>query len=151
MFIASLGWDHAGWSGPFYPDDLPPEWRLAFYANEFRAVVVPAALWRKADATTVGQWVADTGEGFRFFFEPDVGGAVPSRAVLAVLGERCGGVLGSGGVAAAHWAGGAEARALRDVLEGMPADGVLLVAGEPPSLAALRMAQTLVQLLGRDG
>jgi hypothetical protein len=60
-----------------------------------------------------------------------------------------GGVLGAGGVAVARWEGGAEARALRGVLEGLPADGVLVVAGEPPSLAALRMAQTLVQLLGR--
>jgi hypothetical protein len=48
----------------------------------------------------------------------------------------------------ARWEGGADARALRGLIEGLPADGVLLVAGEPPSLAALRAAQTLTQLMG---
>ncbi|PKM45781.1 MAG: hypothetical protein CVV05_05845 [Gammaproteobacteria bacterium HGW-Gammaproteobacteria-1] len=146
MFIASLGWDHAGWCGSFYPDDLPPEWRLAYYANEFRAVVVPAALWRGADAGTAAQWATDTAEGFRFLLEAAAG--APPAALVQALGERYGGTAGPGGRAVARWEGGADARALRGLIEGLPADGVLLVAGEPPSLAALRAAQTLTQLMG---
>ena len=148
MYIASYGWDHAAWSGSFYPDDLPPEWRLAFYANEFRAVVVPAAVWRGADAVLAGQWMEDTGKGFRFFLEPNADRAAPPPAMLEVLGERCGGVLGDGGMMVARWEGGADARALRGLLEGLPADGLLAIAGEPPSLEALRAAQTLAQLMG---
>lgn len=29
----------------WYPDDLPPEWRLDYYANEFRALFLPVSLW----------------------------------------------------------------------------------------------------------
>jgi hypothetical protein len=146
MFIASLGWNHAGWCGSFYPDDLPPEWRLAYYANEFRAVVVPAALWHGADAGTAAQWAADTAEGFHFLLEASA--TAPSAALVQALGDRYAGLVGPGGRAVARWEGGADARALRGLIEGLPADGVLLVAGEPPSLAALRAAQTLTQLMG---
>lgn len=147
MYIASLGWDHTGWCGAFYPDDLPPEWRLAYYANEFRAVVVPAALWRAADTAMAAQWVADTAEGFRFLLEAD--GTASPTVLLQTLGERFGGMAGAGGMTAVRWEGGADARALRAAIETVPTEGVLLVTGEPPSLAAMRMAQTLAQLLGR--
>lgn len=36
---AARGWCHDDWYGAFYPDDLPPEWRLAYYANEFRSLL----------------------------------------------------------------------------------------------------------------
>ncbi|WP_172600456.1 DUF72 domain-containing protein [Sulfurivermis fontis] len=149
MYIASLGWDHAGWSGTFYPDDLPPEWRLTYYANEFRAVVVPAALWRRADVATAAQWAADTAEGFRFLLEgADI---VPPLELTAALGGRYGGVAGAGGLPVVRWEGGADAATLRGLIEGLPADGVLLVVGAPPSLQVLRTAQTITQLLGRYG
>lgn len=147
MFIAAQGWDHDGWSGPFYPADLPPEWRLAYYANAFPAVVVPAALWRTADAATVAQWVADTAEGFYFLLE--AADTLPSVTLLQALGERFGGLAGVGGLPVVRWMGRGDARALRAAIESVPAGGVLLVCGEPPSLEALRTAQTLAQLLGR--
>ncbi len=147
MFIASLGWDHAGWCGTFYPDDLPPEWRLAYYANEFAAVVVPAAVWRRADAALAAQWVADTAAGFRFLLEAS--GEAPSSALVQALGVRFGGVVGPGGLPVLRWEGGADARALRAALAALPDASVLLVAGAPPSLQALRTAQTITQLLGR--
>lgn len=147
MYIAAYGWDHDGWSGAFYPDDLPPDWRLTYYGNEFRAVVVPAALWQQADAATAAQWVADTAEGFSFLLE--AAQTPPPAALREALGDRYGGVAGEGGLTVVRWEGGADARALRDAIEHAPADGVLLVAGAPPSLQALRTAQTITQLLGR--
>ncbi|GAB4289436.1 MAG: hypothetical protein Kow0096_02370 [Thiohalomonadaceae bacterium] len=147
MYIAAYGWDHDGWSGAFYPDDLPPEWRLTYYGNEFRAVVVPATLWQQADAATVAQWGADTAEGFCFLLEA---ADTPPPAVLReALGDRYGGVAGEGGLPVVRWEGGADAHALRAAIETLPVHGVLLIAGAPPSLQALRMAQTITQLLGR--
>lgn len=147
MLIAAYGWDHAGWRGSYYPDDLPAEWRLAYYANEFRAVVVPATEWRQAAAATAAQWVADTAETFCFLLE--AAASPPPASLLQALGGRFCGMAGEGGRPVLRWEGGAEARALRTAIESVPADGVLLVAGEPPSLEALRTAQTLAQLLGR--
>lgn len=146
MFIAAQGWDHAAWSGFFYPNDMPTEWRLAYYSSEFRAVVVPAACWRNADAVTLAQWVMDTGEGFHFLLA--VEGERPPTPLVQALGERFGGLVMVGDPAVACWEGGADVRALRDVIAGLPADGVLVVTGEPPSLPALRAAQTIAQLLG---
>lgn len=149
MYVAAYGWDHAAWSGIYYPDDLPPDWRLAYYANEFRAVVVPARVWRGVDAAVAAQWLEDTSEGFRFFLEVGAGSGVPPAALVQALGPRYGGTVGADDRAVAWWEAGADARALRALIEALPVDGVLVVAGQPPAPEALRTAQTITQLLGR--
>lgn len=40
VLIGSCGWQHEGWQDSYYPDDLPPEWRLGYYSNEFPLAVV---------------------------------------------------------------------------------------------------------------
>lgn len=72
--IAALGWEHSGWWNGFYPDDLPEEWRLTYFANEFHAVVVPAYRWCAVDDATLRQWVGDVDSRFQFFWEipPDI-------------------------------------------------------------------------------
>lgn len=67
--VAASGWDHAGWGGPFYPETLPPEWRLTYYSNEFRRVLVPARQAAAADAEAIAQWREDVHAEFRFLIE----------------------------------------------------------------------------------
>lgn len=67
--IAARGIQHAVWQGEFYPDDLPQDWRLTYYSNEFRALVVPAAEWVLAQEDELAQWLADTDEAFSFYLE----------------------------------------------------------------------------------
>lgn len=43
VLIGSVGWRHRAWQDSYYPADLPPEWQLGYYANEFPVVLVPAA------------------------------------------------------------------------------------------------------------
>jgi len=43
--IGTIGWDFPAWEQGFYPDDIPDDWRLAYYANEFSAVVLPQSFW----------------------------------------------------------------------------------------------------------
>jgi len=69
--VATYGWSHPSWNGKFYPDDLPEDWRLAFYSNEFRAVVVPTSSWSGVDPVAVEHWLEDTHEGFIFYLEVD--------------------------------------------------------------------------------
>jgi hypothetical protein len=69
--VATYGWSHPSWNGEFYPDDLPEDWRLAFYSNEFRAVVVPLSVWSGLDPVEVERWVEDTPEEFVFYLEVD--------------------------------------------------------------------------------
>lgn len=69
MLIGARGWDHPAWVGEFYPDDLPPDWRLSYYANAFRALLVPAEDLHRADPDLLGQWTADVPEAFAFYLE----------------------------------------------------------------------------------
>lgn len=75
--VGARGWDHAAWVGSFYPDDLPAAWRLAYYANEFSSVLVPARQWQCADPGEVAGWAADVPERFVFFVELEA--SVPER------------------------------------------------------------------------
>jgi uncharacterized protein YecE (DUF72 family) len=69
ILVGARGWDHDDWSGGFYPDDLPSGWRLTYYANWLRAVLVPGETWNGADVEVVRQWAADCDEAFRFVLE----------------------------------------------------------------------------------
>lgn len=94
LLVVADGWDHDGWVGPFYPDDLPGDWRLGYYANAFRGVLVPAATVAGAHRGTAEGWLEDTPAGFRFVLEVD-----PERPpatyeeVVTALGERLAGVV----------------------------------------------------------
>ena len=69
ILIGARGWNHTSWQGPFYPDDLPEDWRLSYYANEFTTVLVPEDEWIDTDKNDIEQWLNDINEEFIFFFE----------------------------------------------------------------------------------
>ncbi len=124
---AAAGWDHDGWQDTFYPADLPREWRLTYYANEFAAVMVPAAQWSTAPDEVVTQWVDDTVSAFRFFL--GWSGSAAERAALArvvgLLGGKCGGVLATTAAEAGPAA----------------ADPGSFFFAEPPSAAVLQLLE----------
>lgn len=68
------GWRHKQWRGDFYPDDIPSDWLLSFYANEFQAVLVPWDYVVHEDDSGLQDWIDQVGEEFEFFVE------VPSSA-----------------------------------------------------------------------
>lgn len=101
LLIGAQGWDHPEWHGRFYPEELPPEWRLTYYNNLLRAVLAPDL--DNSAAANIQAWADDTDASFRFvvrtpseFADPD--NITPARladfaARLAPLGERVAGVL----------------------------------------------------------
>ena len=40
-----------------FTEDLPQDWRLSYYANEFTGVLVPEPVWRAADPSIIGGWL----------------------------------------------------------------------------------------------
>lgn len=230
FFVGACGWEHAAWRGMFYPEDLPPDWRLSYYGNEFGAVLVPAEYWAGVSGRELAQWSEDTDDSFRFVLElpreltcggeadrpgaaldvflgqaEALGGRVagalvrvparvrPSLKYLdALLGAVCGvhgvvvefappappdaamrelmtrhsvGLCLRNGVAdpsgAGHWALAivddpalCGARRLRGLIEQLAsaaagkARAVLLFDGQPPSIAAMRDAKVIAELLG---
>ncbi len=55
--------------GVFYPEDLPPDWRLTFYNNHFSCVYLPYAEWSGLTAAELGVWCNDVMDPFRFVLE----------------------------------------------------------------------------------
>jgi hypothetical protein len=87
------GWDAPPGDTSFYPDDLPEEWRLTYFSNELYSVLLPPALWGRADADLLTQWAADVPVSFAFYLGiDDPNPTVSDRAVIQErLGERFGG------------------------------------------------------------
>ncbi|MEW6764944.1 MAG: hypothetical protein AB1344_04025 [Pseudomonadota bacterium] len=95
--LGAWGWRHSGWVGAFYPEELPEEWRLTFYANEYEVVGLRADDWLKPELDSLRGWVNDTREGFLFVLElPE---ALPADVDerLAILTPRLGGLLAGEG------------------------------------------------------
>lgn len=93
--LGALGWDR---DDPVYPEDLPLEWRLAYYANTRAAVWVPAEAWLGGAVPDTAAWREDVNEGFRFVVALDERHAeAPGRAAIAAaigaLGEQLAAVV----------------------------------------------------------
>lgn len=69
ILIGATGWNHSGWIGSYYPQDLPQDWRLSYYSNELNTVLVPEKDWRDKQKIDLKRWVDDTHDEFIFFFE----------------------------------------------------------------------------------
>ena len=147
--LGAAGWEHPQWAGAFYPEDLPSDWRLAYYAHFFGCVLVPAAQWRGA---AFAQWLADTPAHFRFLLQDGPGVEAAQRA----LGARCAGVVEAGGRlrGAARCEllfldGAGELRQLARRLQApRPAGDEVFLVDREADLRRLREAATLLGLLG---
>ena len=94
--IGAWGWEHESWDSSFYPGGLPPEWRLTYYANAFRGVLVPAERLAASTEAEVAGWAGDVHSEFLFFAELAPSGEADLDAWLrrvAPLGERLGGLV----------------------------------------------------------
>lgn len=102
VLMGACGWKHQAWLNDFYSEDLPEDWQLGFYSNEFPVVYVPAADWldvANLDIEDLSEWKEDVSENFRFILE--ISGEVlddESRFLTAIenvksLDEYCLGVV----------------------------------------------------------
>ena len=158
--IAAYGWQSAPWQG-FYPADLPEDWRLDFYSNEFRSVLVPAGIWQQTTTDIVEEWLDAVHDQFRFYFEVS-GDATPSgeqKELITLLGAQWGGwICRTADVADATpsvwYEGGAQPRQMREAIEQLEQNlrgetrGVIVVnSTDEPWEVASDMRQ-LVELMG---
>ncbi len=100
--LAAYGWRHRHWSGTFYPEDLHVEgaddWRLAYYSNEFNAVLVPADYWQLESITDCENWLDDVHADFQFFAECHPGmfttvSLVDLKVALTILKPQLSGLV----------------------------------------------------------
>lgn len=68
--LAAYGWSPANWLTAFYPDDLPEDWQVSYYANEFSHILIPADEWRQPLSQAVF-WRQEVSPDFGFYLELD--------------------------------------------------------------------------------
>lgn len=95
FLAAAVSWQHPAWDEGYYPEGLPGPWRLSYFSNEFRAVVVSATVLADLSADEVQRWDEDTSAEFRFFLElrdPATDWAALAE-LLAPIAPQIGGVI----------------------------------------------------------
>ncbi len=172
VLIGARGWLHPGWQGHFYPDDLPQDWQLTYYANEFSMVVIREQEWEQVE--NIATLRKDCAEDFRFVVELPVSLSEEKLSMhierLRQLGKQCAGVIihadqanvctllpetipcyieGNSLIKIQTGASLKELRALMERALQMQASSPVLfvVEGEPPDVELLRNAKIMFELL----
>jgi uncharacterized protein YecE (DUF72 family) len=105
LLIGTSGFSYTAWRGGFYPEKLPVAKMLGHYAGIFRAVEINNSFYRMPTAELLGNWAAETPDGFEFALKSprrithdrrlaDVAGEVDRLAAAArSLGSKRGPIL----------------------------------------------------------
>ncbi|MGD8783503.1 MAG: hypothetical protein PVG75_03655 [Thioalkalispiraceae bacterium] len=64
VLIGACGWQHDDWGAEFYPEDLPEEWQIGYYGNEYQVVMVPASYWC-SEHDTYAEWLEESDESLK--------------------------------------------------------------------------------------
>ena len=94
--VGARGWRHQQWLSSYYPDDLPEDWQLGFYANNFSVVMVPAEYWSPSRGYDLEEWIDGVNEDFRFYLEYpllDTDEAQHFQSQCVDMGDLLGGVI----------------------------------------------------------
>ena len=86
VVVGARGWVHQHWMENFYPEDIPEEWRLGYYANEFNTLLVPWTQWSES-VEELEEGLEDTADDFHLYLElPSQQQEIPEH--LARIQER---------------------------------------------------------------
>jgi len=94
IFVGSRGVSHSAWCEGFYPDDLPLEWRLSYYSNEFSALLLLQDDIDSLSSEEVVEWLEDLNDDFSLLYELEfdsfsVLSALPAELVRRLQGGVC--------------------------------------------------------------
>ena len=91
VVVGSRGWLHEQWIRSYYPEDIPDEWRLGFYANEFNTLLVPWAQWSES-TEALEEGLEDTDDDFHLYLElPDTQQSLPEH--IQVIASQANGLV----------------------------------------------------------
>jgi uncharacterized protein YecE (DUF72 family) len=65
-FVGTSGYAFKEWKGPFFPETLPDDEMLGYYATRFRAVEINNTFYRMPREKHLLDWASQVPDGFRF-------------------------------------------------------------------------------------
>lgn len=146
--LGAIGWEHPAWDGTFYPEDLPPEWRLNYYNCAFECVYLPYATWRTTPLETLAAWRQDTLEHFRFLLEAPPTPSNADAALLDTLGEKAIVVHPRQGPILVWLEPDANLRPLAQQLQALEQAAPIYLISTSGDLVQLEQIRTLLEVLG---
>jgi uncharacterized protein YecE (DUF72 family) len=66
LFVGTSGFSYKPWKGPFYPEDLPDDQMLSYYAGKLPAVEINNTFYRMPKTDMLERWADSVPETFRF-------------------------------------------------------------------------------------
>ncbi len=149
VYVGADDWLHPQWCGVFYPDDMPVDWQLAYYATQFGCIWLPQTRWLAATAKEARQWVEDTPAGFRFLLERPVRMRPGGAGLLALLKPKLGAICPADAGRLLWFDGDTRLRDLPERIErGRHGSEPVYLLSRDGNLAGLERVRTLVALLG---
>jgi uncharacterized protein YecE (DUF72 family) len=64
VLVGTSGWAFKEWKGSFYPEDLPDDGMLGFYASKFPTVEINNTFYRLPKEHVLQEWAAKVPDGF---------------------------------------------------------------------------------------
>lgn len=89
VHIGTIGWNFPAWDQGYFPNDIPEDWKLAFYANDFSAVALPESLWAGESLESVCQQLDELEPGFAVYClaQSQMPSVEMIRQVKSVMGD----------------------------------------------------------------
>ena len=94
LLLGTAGWARPGWAARYYPDGMPADWQLDYYANDCDCMLLTPEDWRSLDAERFAGQLDELPPTFRCFVQLPSGTAPgdvtflrrlnPQRVVLLV-------------------------------------------------------------------
>lgn len=87
IYAGCSGWAYPSWKPDFYPSSVPAKRLLGYYATRLNSVEVNYTFRSLPSASTIQNWLAETGSDFRFSFK------APQRITHILRLKNCGEAL----------------------------------------------------------
>jgi hypothetical protein len=175
LLLGTVGWQRADWLAGYYPADLPPDWRLAYYANDCGCVMLPTAGWCAVAAAGLRQALDEAPDHLLLFVEAPRAGRLYDCPNLDLFAARNAVLLvdrpdpgyrlhpqwvaqgpdlwvdSDSGARLVRWTSGlSDLRALRARAAGMSGrTRALVLDGAAASPGAVAELRTLLELMGK--
>lgn len=147
VYLGAAGWNEPVWGDEFYPEDMPEDWRLAFYNTQFRCVYLERGAWAGLEPEVWAQWANETHESFRFVLETSGSAEADASAAVAFGGRAV--LVASVQAAGLIWFDAAsELRQLMAQVGEKAASGTIYLLSRDADLNRLFEVRTALELMG---